>query len=121
MAIRDPPGRALIVGAVSERSGRDQGEPAGDLPSVDAGEQAFGFDVDTSVNKVAGNPFSEVARFRLWISSTSTSATAVLAVEQTALTMSGMLARAENSTAMAATFDGTTPCNAISSRSCRNS
>jgi len=54
------PGGALLGGAVGERGGRDQGEPAGDLPSADAGEQPFGFDLDAGVNEGGWQPFGEV-------------------------------------------------------------
>jgi hypothetical protein len=54
------PGGALFGGAVGERRRGDEGEPAGDLPASDAGEQALGFDLDAGVDERRGQPFGEV-------------------------------------------------------------
>jgi hypothetical protein len=54
------PTGALLGGAVGERGRRDQGEPAGDLPSPDPGEQALGLDVDTGIDEGGREPLGEV-------------------------------------------------------------
>jgi hypothetical protein len=47
---------ALLDGAVGERGGRDDGEPAGDLAAADSGEQALGLNLDAGVNEGGGQP-----------------------------------------------------------------
>jgi len=43
-----------------ERQRGDEGEPAGDLASPDAGEQALAFQVDPCINKGSRDPFGQV-------------------------------------------------------------
>ena len=55
-----PPLRALLGGAVGERGGGDDGEPAGDLAAADAGEQALRLDIDAGIDERGRQPFGEV-------------------------------------------------------------
>jgi hypothetical protein len=54
------PGVALFDGAVGERVGVDQGEPAGDLAAADACEQADGVQFDSGVGERGRESFGEV-------------------------------------------------------------
>ena len=55
-----PPLLPLGAGAVGERGGRDDGEPAGDLPAPGAGEQPGGLHVDARVGERGRQPLGEV-------------------------------------------------------------
>ena len=55
-----PPLVALVAGAVGERRGGDEGEPAGDLAAADTGEQALRFDIDPGIDERGRQPFGEV-------------------------------------------------------------
>ena len=50
----------LGLGAVAERRGGDGGEPGGDLPAADAGEQPDPFNVDAGVDEGDREPLGEV-------------------------------------------------------------
>jgi hypothetical protein len=52
--------QALPFGGEQEREGGDEGEPAGDLASAGAGEQAFALDVDAGVYERGGDALGEV-------------------------------------------------------------
>jgi len=50
----------ITVAAERERQRGDEGEPAGDLASPDAGEQALALQVDPREDERGGYPFGEV-------------------------------------------------------------
>jgi hypothetical protein len=52
--------QALPFGGEREREGGDEGEPARDLASAGAGEQAFALDVDAGVDERGGDALGEV-------------------------------------------------------------